>query len=98
MELHNKFRKQVTSPIDNETINVIEQLPPLESKEILQANRRSVLLNETSSSISASEKTNDSKSQKLNRSLSRKSSIRFKSKENVFKKLKSKLKEKLDFI
>lgn len=106
MELHNKFKKEVTSPINSETINIIEELPPLETKEVLQlqVNRKSSFLKEKSpSSISINEKPNETKSQKRveSRSPSRKSEIRSnskaKSKENVFKKLKSKLKEKLDF-
>ena len=56
MELHNKFRKEVKSPINNETINKIEQIesiPVIDSNE--KSNdfnlKRSSVLSESSSTL-----------------------------------------------
>jgi hypothetical protein len=103
MELHNKFRKEVKSPINNETINKIEQIesiPVIDSNE--KSNdfnlKRSSVLSESSSTLNRLNNFENNKQEKndtlsvKNNVLVRKNSHR----ENVFKKLKSKFKEKLD--
>ena len=103
MELHNKFRKEVKSPINNETINKIEQI---ESIPIIDRNeksndfnlKRSSVLSESSSTLNRLNNFENNKQEK-NDTLSVKNNVsvgKNSHKENVFKKLKSKFKEKLD--
>ena len=104
MELHNKFRKEVKSPINNETINKIEQIesiPVIDSNE--KSNdfnlKRSSVLSESSSTLNRLNNFENNKQEK-NDTLSVKNNVsvgKNSHKENVFKKLKSKFKEKLDF-
>lgn len=93
MELHNKFKKEVTSPIDNEKINLIEELPPIDNEAAqppLKQHKRSPTME---SRLSLADHDSN-KERSINSSASsRKSS---KSKENIFRKLKTKLKEKLE--
>lgn len=103
MELHNKFRKEVKSPINNETINKIEQI---ESIPVIVSNeksndfnlKRSSALSESSSTLNRLNNFENNKQEK-NDTLSVKNNVSVGKnfhKENVFKKLKSKFKEKLD--
>ena len=103
MELHNKFRKEVKSPINNETINKIEQIesiPVIDNNE--KSNdfnlKRSSVLSESSSTLNRLNNFENNKQEK-NETLSVKNNVsvgKNSHKENVFKKLKSKFKEKLD--
>jgi len=116
MELHNKFRKQVKSPINNETINVIEHIETIPIKNNFEDNssinlKRISVLSESSSTLNQSNTIDITTSSKNNNNNNNKDSLSTAGaknssysnvnkssihKENVFKKLKSKFKEKLD--
>ena len=101
MELHNKFKKTVTSPINNEAINLIEELPPSQETDSLKNHRkRSSITNDSRISLTDEYENNSlvntiSKEKSVTNSAasSRASS---KSKQSVFKKLKTKFREKFE--
>ena len=94
MELHNKFKKSATSPINNETINSIEKLNQDTTQP--QRNKRESLENDSRISLSDLENRERISTASASASSSKKTDKK-KLKENVFKKLKTKIKEKLDF-